>query len=233
MLRKSPTRTEAFLAANRRNAQKCTGPRTPQGKARSSLNALKHGKYAQHLPEKLEAAGYRSGAALHARIRSEIIATFKAEDPVEMKRAEVATALVWTMAWRAGVLGCKPESSLFCSASTPLTLRQSPTRIRVKNHWQRIGLVYWVQRRRYWTIKRFWKDLASGQPIPIPAVGQVMEEKLRKRVFRLGRPGFIERMQYRLDRDGVFDPDAPPLDPALIRQHEALYAGRWWERPKN
>ncbi len=40
MLRKSPTRTEAFHAANRRNAQKCTGPRTPEGKARVSLNGL-------------------------------------------------------------------------------------------------------------------------------------------------------------------------------------------------
>jgi len=63
MLRKSPTRTEAFLAANRRNAQKGTGPRTPEGKARVSLNALKNGRYAHRLPESLEAAGYRSAAA--------------------------------------------------------------------------------------------------------------------------------------------------------------------------
>lgn len=31
------------LAANRKNAQRCTGPKTPQGKARSSRNACKHG----------------------------------------------------------------------------------------------------------------------------------------------------------------------------------------------
>jgi hypothetical protein len=35
--------TEAQIIANRRNAQKSTGPRSPQGKAIVSQNALKHG----------------------------------------------------------------------------------------------------------------------------------------------------------------------------------------------
>src|SRR4051812_11149398 len=35
--------SEARLAANRRNAQLSTGPRTAEGKARSRANALKHG----------------------------------------------------------------------------------------------------------------------------------------------------------------------------------------------
>ena len=71
-LRKSPTRTPAFLAADRANAQKCTGPRTPEGKTRLALNALRHGLKARtffsHLakscraPEEFELShGWTSG----------------------------------------------------------------------------------------------------------------------------------------------------------------------------
>jgi hypothetical protein len=38
-----PVLSSRRLAARRANAQKCTGPRTPEGKSVASLNALKHG----------------------------------------------------------------------------------------------------------------------------------------------------------------------------------------------
>src|SRR6185436_12984706 len=41
------TVTEKQLLANRANAQKSTGPRTPRGKTASSRNAIKHGFFAK------------------------------------------------------------------------------------------------------------------------------------------------------------------------------------------
>jgi hypothetical protein len=42
-----PVRIDARTRANRRNANRSTGPKTDEGKRRSSLNALKHGVYAR------------------------------------------------------------------------------------------------------------------------------------------------------------------------------------------
>jgi hypothetical protein len=50
--------SEARLRANRENAKKSTGPRTTEGKQRSSLNATRHSILAQviHLPKEDMAA---------------------------------------------------------------------------------------------------------------------------------------------------------------------------------
>jgi hypothetical protein len=79
-LRKSPVRSPALLAANRANALKSTGPRTVRGKARSCLNALKHGRYATRLGERLLGAGDRLGESRYRWFCERIAAAFGAPD---------------------------------------------------------------------------------------------------------------------------------------------------------
>ncbi len=97
-LRKSPVRTPALLAANRANAQSSTGPRSPQGKARVALNALKHGHYAVRLREKLAQAGDRGGESQYQWFRSEIATAFGASGPDEELQAERMAARAWCTA---------------------------------------------------------------------------------------------------------------------------------------
>ncbi len=51
--------TARGLAARRRNAQRSTGPRTRWGKARVSLNALRHGKRSVHFRHYLRSVGLK------------------------------------------------------------------------------------------------------------------------------------------------------------------------------
>jgi hypothetical protein len=61
---------------NRENAKKSTGPRTPAGKARSSMNAVRHGVLAKRLilpgENALDFAGLRQGMREHFRPRDEV-----------------------------------------------------------------------------------------------------------------------------------------------------------------
>ncbi|MGO9464840.1 MAG: hypothetical protein ACLQVF_11905 [Isosphaeraceae bacterium] len=41
--------TPAEIAANQLNSRESTGPRTPEGRAKSSMNALKHGNRSRKL----------------------------------------------------------------------------------------------------------------------------------------------------------------------------------------
>jgi hypothetical protein len=97
----------------------------------------------------------------------------------------------------------------------------------IRDPWRRIGLRFWMQRKRYWTLARLRRMLSSepgvgaglvpapiGHPqgVPLhtlgvapPGLNEGLERAVRSRVFRLAKPGAIERYRYSLTAKG--DPD--------------------------
>src|SRR5262245_19212472 len=79
--------SDAQLRANRANAQLSTGPRTPEGKIRASLNNYQHGRRAKALlipgerPEQLEQAAERFVVDLGAATAPEV---FQAQSAAEL-----------------------------------------------------------------------------------------------------------------------------------------------------
>ncbi len=186
-LRRSPARTLAFLKANRHNALKCTGPRTVRGKARASLNALKHGQYARKLGAILLAAGERGGAAFHAQVCRDIAFAFRVSTPQAGAQVERYANTVYTLARRAGVFGTKPECPLYSARLGPRSISYS--RFAIHDWRQGVGLVYWVQRRRFWSLGRVFRALVFKEAEEEPPLRQSLESRLRRRVFRLRLPG--------------------------------------------
>jgi hypothetical protein len=88
--------TSKQLAANRRNAQRSTGPRTPKGKARSRWNALKHGVLAQAvIPEPL--LPYESRQEF-----DRLLATLRDELMPQSALEEMLVETIATCYWRLG-----------------------------------------------------------------------------------------------------------------------------------
>jgi hypothetical protein len=83
--------SEAQILANRRNAQKSTGPRTPEGKAVVSKNAVKHGLTARH---DLINGEDRAEFDLH---RDRLLAELDPATPMESVLAERIVTLSWRL----------------------------------------------------------------------------------------------------------------------------------------
>ncbi len=83
--------SEAQVLANRRNAQKSTGPRTEEGKAVAAQNAVKHGLLARDDVIKTEDQGDFD------RMREEVMRELDPAGPVETALAERAVSLMWRL----------------------------------------------------------------------------------------------------------------------------------------
>jgi hypothetical protein len=234
-LRKSPVRTPAFLAANRANARKSTGPRTPQGKARISFNSFKHGRYAarpEDLAERLLRAGCHREAALYRQVRWQIGRAFlshgQPQSPAKWNRLYRLSAWVWCFRTRlrrpgtlgAGGLGAKPECAVLSVGEEARVT--SRTRIRVEDQFRRIGLVFWVQHRRYWNPRRIGRVLAGLDSMPGWEEVSALEGGLRCLLFRMRKPrNWEERFRYGLDREGNFSSELYFRYRALARARRA------------
>jgi hypothetical protein len=83
--------TELQILANRRNAQKSTGPRTPEGKAAVSQNAVKHGLLTRH-----DVISSESQADFNL-YRQQMLAELAPVSPMESMLAERIVTLSWRL----------------------------------------------------------------------------------------------------------------------------------------
>jgi len=124
--------TERQIAANRLNAQRCTGPKTPEGKSAASHNAVTHGlrSHSGLLPgEKLED---------FSDLRDRVLAELAPDSAIEIELAERIASLLWRLrripAFEAALLAwthaCKEEASTFTPDEPRLINWRDPHRPR-------------------------------------------------------------------------------------------------------
>ena len=106
------------IEANRRNALKSTGPTTPDGKARSRRNALRHGLTAETVIAALE------DAEDYQAFEATITADYEAETVVDRELVLRLASVLWRLRRATGI-----ESALFDQAishSDTVKAKKSP-----------------------------------------------------------------------------------------------------------
>lgn len=131
----------ARTAANRRNAQRSTGPRTPQGKRRASRNALRHAQYTAPpwTPQFLETQGQDSAPWI--RMYQQFVREWDPEGPAEALLVEDLTNLYWAKMGLRRVQAAEAvndvQSDALRSERRKLERQREPNRLRDS---QRVGL---------------------------------------------------------------------------------------------
>ena len=81
--------SDARIRANRLNAQKSTGPKTPEGKARCAANSLKHGLCARFFVTKFE------DAAAFEDLRNDLVEQYAPANPTEEYLVDELAQCMW------------------------------------------------------------------------------------------------------------------------------------------
>ena len=207
-IRRSPLLTPRSLAARRANALKSSGPRTPCGKARVSFNALKHGRSigpagrAPRFRERLLRAGYPHQEALYGDLRSCLAQAFGARTPSWRAEVDRFAASAWCVVMGRHFFRTKLECALESEVKPLRVLSQDrrkgwarSLRYRAEDPWRRMGVVFWLQRRRYLTRARVRRMFRRQEPVSLGSGNEGLENRVRCLVFRLRRPGYFERLR--------------------------------------
>ena len=107
--------TQAQILANRRNAQKSTGPRTSQGRAAISQNAVKHGLLTRH-----DVISSESQAEFDL-CRDQILAELAPTSPMESMLTERIVTLSWRLKRAARIQNQTIDALSAANTSSPLT----------------------------------------------------------------------------------------------------------------
>ncbi len=87
--------SDRWLAANKENAKKSTGPKTPEGMARSAQNALKHGILAEEVV--VSSGDGSESAAEFEKLLESLHAQFQPQDAVEHLLVDRVAACYWRL----------------------------------------------------------------------------------------------------------------------------------------
>src|SRR5712671_1310816 len=88
--------TALRAARNRQNAQKSTGPRTPQGKSRSAQNARTHGLSATTPPTQVPVPDPTATLA-YTTLKQELIEEHRPTTPTQHTRLDELTLIIWKL----------------------------------------------------------------------------------------------------------------------------------------
>jgi hypothetical protein len=212
----------AKLAANQSNAQQSTGPRTEEGKARSSRNALKHGLFSR-TPGDAAPLSEEEQAALDALVLDGR-QRYQPRGAEEEASADRIATLWWELQrtcagreryWRARVEAgdCAEEAVRACAA---LHARERQLERSIRH--ERQDLVF-VQRLRN-------GELCKHRRAELQAHDRLMEMLATEQERANLRLMDLPRAPARETPPPAPRPPAPPIDPAII-PHAAKALALW------
>ena len=123
-LRKSPTMTPAMLEANRRNAQRSTGPRTERGKRQSRMNGLRKGGRSPMYRDLLLALHYAPPGAIEETARA-VLTSEQAAHPLFAVAVEIARQAEIEIfeGWRQARERRQKRGPRFCTTEPGISLK--------------------------------------------------------------------------------------------------------------